>query len=157
MSLVKAKIEATLKQQNKRSENDFIELPELPRNFVFRVPEELRSIAAHYPIDLKEFVRIHNEYIRTKILEEKAKAKRHKGGKNEDDPNKKYEQLDFEKELYRNVNEVLVNTMPENIRERMRTKYLNVLFGLEPEPPEKLPLCGNVYHCIKTFATPVSA
>jgi hypothetical protein len=73
LGLVKQKIEVILKFQNKRSENDFIELADIPRNFVFRVPEELKSIVAHYPKDLKEYVRIHNDYVKTKILEERAK------------------------------------------------------------------------------------
>ena len=73
LGLVKQKIEVILKFQNKRSENDFMELSEIPRNFVFRVSEELKSIVAHYPKDLKEYVRIHNDYVKTKILEERAK------------------------------------------------------------------------------------
>jgi hypothetical protein len=57
---------------------------------------------------LKEFIAVHNDYISTKILEEKAKAKRPKKGDSAD-INNKFEFLDLEKELKRTVNEVLVN------------------------------------------------
>jgi hypothetical protein len=76
LSLIKAKIEAILRQQNKRSENDYLELVDLnPNTFVFRPGDDLRSAAARYPKDLKDFVRGHNEYISCKIKEEQAKAK----------------------------------------------------------------------------------
>ena len=80
LSLIKAKIEAILRQQNKRSEFDYLELSDLNANtFVFRPADDLKLAAARYPKDLKEFVRGHNEYIKTKVMEEKAKAKRPAG------------------------------------------------------------------------------
>jgi len=74
-----------------------LDLENLKPNFVFRVPEELRDCSAHYPKDLKDYVKVHNDYINTKILEEKAKPKRTKKG--DVDINAKYEFLEFEKEL----------------------------------------------------------
>jgi len=41
--------------------------------------------------------------------------------------------------------------MPENIRQRMATKHLNILFGLAPEPPENLPFAGNSYNKVVAF------
>ena len=121
-----------------------MELAEIPRTFVFRVPEELKSIAAHYPKDLKEYVRIHNDYVKTKILEERAKAKHKKGFKDD-----KYEPLDFDKELRKHVVESLSVQFPENIRDRLQTKYLDVLFGLVTEVTMKMPFCGAAYNVIK--------
>jgi len=47
--------------------------------------------------------------------------------------------------------------MPEAIRERMRTRHLNILFGLAPEPPQALPFCGQIYNKVKGFpAIPAS-
>lgn len=97
-----------MKQQNKKSETDYINIEDLKPNFKFIVPEDIREAAAHYPKTLKEYVVVHNEYISTKILEEKAKAKRPKKGDSADISGK-FEFLDFDKELARNVNEVLVN------------------------------------------------
>jgi len=132
-----------------------MELTEIPSNFVFRVPEELKSIVAHYPKDLKEYVRIHNDYVKTKICEERAKAK-HKKGFKDDEANKKYELLDFDKELRKHVVESLSVQFPENIRERLQAKYLDVLFGLATEVTEKMPFCGSTYHLIQQFPTPPS-
>lgn len=76
---------------------------------MFRPGDDLRSAAARYPKDLKDYVRGHNEYISTKIKEEQAKAKIPKTSKKLEDLKNKYEQLDFDKELSKNIQDVLVN------------------------------------------------
>lgn len=48
-SMISNKIVATLKQQNKKSENDYVELTSLkPESFVFDMPSDLKELVPHY-------------------------------------------------------------------------------------------------------------
>jgi hypothetical protein len=48
-AMINQKIVATLKQQNKKSENDFIELSSLQANsFNFKMPQDLKEIVPHF-------------------------------------------------------------------------------------------------------------
>jgi len=79
LSMINQKVVATLKQQNKKSENDFIELSSLrAESFVFKMPSDLKELVPHFQKDLQEYVRVNNDYVKTKISEEKAKAKKPK-------------------------------------------------------------------------------
>lgn len=99
-------------------------MEQLKDNFEFKAPEDLKIIVKQYPSELKELIRIHNDYFKMKLLEDKAKGKRNKV----QDSNK-YEFLDYDKELNRNINETLINQFPEKIRKRL-SLFLNSLFGI---------------------------
>ena len=79
LNMIRCKLEMTLKQQNKRHENDFIELKDLkPDKFVFKAPNDLKELIKHFRNDLADWIKVNNEYVKCKIGEEKAKAKRPK-------------------------------------------------------------------------------
>ena len=61
----------------------------------------MKELVAHFLKDLAEFVRINNEYVKCKIGEEMAKAKKPKmsSADYETQLNNRYEKLTFEKEL----------------------------------------------------------
>lgn len=96
-AMINQKIVATLKQQNKKSENDFIELSSLrPDSFVFKMPPDLKELVPHFQKDLAEYVRVNNDYVKCKISEEKAKIKKPKLNS---DGKSKYETLEVAQEL----------------------------------------------------------
>ena len=116
-SMINQKIVATLKQQNKKSENDFIELSSLRgESFVFKMPPDLKELVPHFQKDLAEYVRVNNEYVKTKISEERAKAKKPKLNNEGQDKQlaSKYESLEVSAELNTIVEKLLKN-LPESI------------------------------------------
>lgn len=75
----KGVIERDLKSQNKKADDDFIELAVIdPRKVKFVVSVELNAIINTLYKQLSEYVAINNEYVNVKSLEEKTKAKRQK-------------------------------------------------------------------------------
>ena len=70
-------------------------------SFVFKVPNDLKELVAHFLKDLSEFVSINNEYVKCKIGEEMAKAKKPKmsAADYEAQLNNRYEKITYEKEL----------------------------------------------------------
>ena len=116
-SMINQKIVATLKQQNKKSENDFIELSSLrAESFAFKMPPDLNELVPHFQKDLAEYVRLNNDYVKTKISEEKAKAKKPKINNEEQEKQlaSKYESLEATTELNAIVEKLLKN-LPEGI------------------------------------------
>ena len=93
-------------------------------------------------------MRVNNEYVKTKISEEKAKAKKPKLNADGQDKQlaSKYEQLEYANELVTIV-EKLLKTLPENIQPAM-TKHLNIAFGLATEAMIRPPL-GTVWNQIE--------
>ena len=63
-------------------------------------------------VTVSEYVKVHNEYCRMKINEEKAKTKRPKV--NDEKLEQKFEQITFESEMTRIVKE-LVKNLPEAV------------------------------------------
>ena len=48
-TMISQKIVTTLKQQNKKSENDYVELNSLkPESFIFDMPSDLKELVPHY-------------------------------------------------------------------------------------------------------------
>ena len=69
------KVELDLKQQNKKSDNDYIDLDKLePNNIRFAVSEDLKVLLNNVAKITNEYVTINNEYINVKNLEDKAKV-----------------------------------------------------------------------------------
>lgn len=77
-NMIKTTIELQLRQQNKKSENDFIELAQLQPNFTLKLTSESKTMIINFKAVVQEYVKLHNDYCRMKINEEKAKAKRPK-------------------------------------------------------------------------------
>jgi hypothetical protein len=47
--MISHKIVSTLKQQNKKSENDFVDLQHLkPESFTFELPADLKELVPHF-------------------------------------------------------------------------------------------------------------
>ena len=89
-------------------------------------------------------MRVNNEYVKCKISEEKAKAKKPKLN-NEGQLASKYETLDVSTELLAIV-EKLLKTLPENLHQPMG-KHLNIAFGLA-QASQKMPAIGQTWNSI---------
>ena len=141
--MINNKIVATLKQQNKKSENDYVELTSLRlESFVFDMPSDLKELVPHYQKDLAEYVRVNNDYVKTKVNEERAKAKKPRVNNDElDKLGGKFEPLEYVNELAAIVQKLLKN-LPETIQIAMERK-LNVAFGLAPAPTLCRPQIGS--------------
>ena len=63
---------------NKRSANDFLDLKDLKPNFLFKMPDDLKTLVTHFRKLVEDYIAVNNEYVKTKINEEKAKAKKPK-------------------------------------------------------------------------------
>lgn len=98
------------------------------------MPLDLKEIVPHFQKDLAEYVRVNNEYVKCKISEERAKAKKPKLNSDGQDKQlaSKYESLEYTNELNAVV-ERLLKTLPENIQQQM-AKHLNIAFGLTSAP-----------------------
>lgn len=97
------------------------------------MPSDLKELVPHYQKDLAEYVRVNNDYVKTKVNEERAKAK--KPRVNNDELEKlggKFELLEYGNERTAIVQKLLKN-LPEPIQTSMERK-LNVAFGLAPAP-----------------------
>ena len=72
--MIRQQIEATLKKLNKRSTNDYLDLKDLKPGFLFKLPDDLKTLVSHFKKIVEEFVVVNNDYVKTKINEEKAKV-----------------------------------------------------------------------------------
>lgn len=82
-----------LKNQNKKSENDFMSLDVLsPSTVKYIVSLELKPLMNHFIKILKDYVTINNEYVNIKTMEEKVKTKKQKSDNS--NANKSYEIMD---------------------------------------------------------------
>ena len=75
--LIRQQIEATLKKLNKRSQIDYLDLKDLKPNFTFKLPDDSKTLVSHFKKIVEEFVAVNNDYVKTKINEEKAKVSKH--------------------------------------------------------------------------------
>ena len=77
-NLLKSQLEMTLRNCNRRSETDLVDLMQLKSDFVLRLSEEQRSLISHFKKIVHDYVQVNNDYVKMKINEEKAKAKKPK-------------------------------------------------------------------------------
>lgn len=127
--MIKGKMEMDLKNQNKKSDKDFISLEDMdPTNVKYVVSNEIRPSMQHFVKTLKEYVQINNEYVNVKNQEEKVKTKK---PKTEISGPKQYEIMDEQTELEKQT-ELLVQGIPEKLRPQMKATLL-VTFGLREE------------------------
>lgn len=114
---IKQQIEMQLKQSNKKSESDYIDLAELQTNFVLKLTAECKTMMTNFRKVVQEYVKMHNDYCRMKINEEKAKAKRPKLNEEKLDQQlqTKFEQITFDTEMGRIVKD-LVKNLPDNVQ-----------------------------------------
>ena len=78
VKLINKQIECTLKKMNRRSANDYLDLKDLKPNFNFTMPDDLKTMVSHFRKLVEDYIAVNNEYVKTKINEEKAKAKKPK-------------------------------------------------------------------------------
>ena len=75
-ALFKQQIELQLKNANRKSQNDFIDLADLKPDFNLKLSQEVKTGLSNYKGVVEEYVKLHNDYVRMKINEEKAKTKK---------------------------------------------------------------------------------
>ena len=76
--MIKGRLEMDLKNQNRKSENDFIDLKDLRPDFQLKLGADAKTMISHFKTVVEEYVKLHNDYCSAKINEDKAKAKRPK-------------------------------------------------------------------------------
>ena len=84
----------------------------LKPNFNLRLSDEIKMLLVNFKSIVHEYVKLHNDYCKMKISEEKAKVKR--GKINDEKLDQRYEQISFEQEMTRICKE-LVQKLPENV------------------------------------------
>ena len=149
VKLIRQQIEATLKKLNRRNAIDYLDLKDLKPNFLFKLPDDLKTLVSHFKKIVDDFVAVNNEYVKTKINEEKAKAKKPRLNDDKFDQQlkDKYETLNYKAEMSRIVKE-LVKGLPETIQPIMESKHLNFIFGLDTRSK---PVPGNLWNKIVVF------
>ena len=78
VTCIKHHIETSLKQCNRKSENQPIELESLKPDFHLKLTQDVRSMIQNFRNVVQEYIKLHNDYCKAKISEEKAKAKKPK-------------------------------------------------------------------------------
>ena len=142
-----------LKICNRKSQNDYIDLADLKPDFSLKLTQEVKTMMTHFKKVVQEFVQLHNDYVRMKINEEKAKAKRPKVNEEALDKmlNSKYEQITFEAEMTRVVKDMVKN-LPETIQGILERNHLNMLLGLKVDSSIK-PKLGSMWNTVSLFPT----
>ena len=115
------------------------------------MPEDLKTLVVHFKKIVDDFVNVNNDYVKTKINEEKAKAKKPRLNDDKFDQQlkDKHMTLNYKDEMSRIVKE-LVKGLPETIQPIMESKHLNFIFGVDSR---KKPILGNVWHKVVLFPT----
>lgn len=151
VQLIKYQVETSLKQQNRKSETVNVELDALKADFSLTLSQEVKSMITNFKRVVQDFVKLHNDYCRMKIGEEKAKAKKPKMNEGMFDKQltSKYEQMSFETEMARICKE-LVKNCPEAVQPILQKNHLNLLLGLKVEQ-SVLPKLGSVWNTVKVF------
>lgn len=154
MTLIKHQIEGCLKTSNRKSENSPIELDQLRESFSLKLGSEVRNLINGFKIVVKEYVKLHNDYCRMKINEEKAKAKKPKVNeeKLEIQLATKFEAISYESEMTR-ISKDLVKGCPEAVQPILLKNHLNLLLGLKVEQADR-PTLGSVWNQVTVFPTP---
>lgn len=104
-ALIKQWIEMNLKQLNKRSDSEILDLQNLKLNYAFNWHEPV--VLNQFQSEMREYIIVQNEYLKNKSLEERAKQKKPKVSVKQ-----KYEQTSFEAEIDRVLKEITVS-LPE--------------------------------------------
>lgn len=104
-------------------------------------------------LTVSEYVKVHNEYCKMKINEEKAKTKRPKVNdeKLEQQLHSKFEQITFESEMTRIVKELMKN-LPDAIQPVLMKNHLNMPLGLKVDAAIK-PKLGTIWNKVQLFPT----
>ena len=74
--MIKQQVEIALKQSNRRSAHDMIDLSDIKPDFALVLAKEVKTMMQHFRTLVTEYVAVHNEYVKMKINEEKAKGKK---------------------------------------------------------------------------------
>ena len=113
------------------------------------MPEDLKTLVSHFKKIVDDFVAVNNDYVKTKINEEKAKAKKPRLNDDKFDQQlkDKYETLNYKAEMSRIVKD-LVKGLPETIQPIMESKHLNLIFGVDSR---KKPVLGDAWHKVLLF------
>ena len=125
----------------------------LKPNFNLRLSDEIKMLLVNFKSIVHEYVKLHNDYCKMKISEEKAKVKR--GKINDEKLDQRYEQISFEQEMTRICKE-LVQKLPENVQPILQKNHLNMHLGLRVDKASK-PKLGSVWNIIACFPTSVQA
>ena len=76
--MIKGQIELQLRQQNRKSQIDQVDLKQLKPDFTLKLNSDIKQAISKFKSMVADYVTLHNDYCRMKINEEKAKAKRPK-------------------------------------------------------------------------------
>ena len=126
-------------------------MAELQPNFRLKLTAECKTMLTNFrKVTVHEYVKIHNEYCRMKINEEKAKTtKRPKV--NDEKLESKFEQINFESEMSRIVKE-LVKNLPPAVQAVLMKNHLNMPLGLKVDSAIK-PRIGTMWNKVQLFPT----
>jgi hypothetical protein len=75
---MKQALEQCLKQSNRKSEFENVDLQALKPNFSFNISENTKNAIASFKKELKDYILVLNEFLKNKSLEERARAKKPK-------------------------------------------------------------------------------
>ena len=106
-----------MKNANRKSQNDFIALEDLKPDFNLKLSQEVKTGLSNFKGVVEEYVQLHNDYVRMKINEEKAKTKKPRMNEEKLDQQlaSKYEKTTFEAEMSRVVKEMVKN-IPDEVK-----------------------------------------
>lgn len=142
-----------LKRLNRKSESDFLDLKDLKADLKFEVGADVKPVVNHFKKMVQDFVNLNNEYVKIKINEEKAKAKKPKMNdeKLETALQSKYEKITYDQEMGRLVKE-FSKGLSESVALVFEQKYLNRVCGVTSSQQEDgLPKAGCIWNKIALF------
>lgn len=109
-------IETTLRICNRKSESDTCDLSKLS-SAQFKPPLNHQGLVAHLTREVSEYLKVHNEYLRSKEQEERAKAKKQKIVFGQS-LKSKFEQVSFQQELQRILKDISSQMLSEKARDK---------------------------------------
>lgn len=113
----------------------------------------MKPLLVHFKKMVQEFVMLNNEYIKIKINEEKAKAKKPKvnDDKIEATIAQKYEKITYDSEMKRLVKE-FSKGLSDPVATVFEQKYLNRIFGVASDAQDDIfPKVGQLWNKIVLF------
>lgn len=149
--MIKQQVEIALKQSNRRSAHDMIDLSDIKPDFALVLAKEVKTMMQHFRTLVTEYVAVHNEYVKMKINEEKAKGKKPRltDEEREQALAAKHTQLTFEAEMERILQEMLRN-VPAPVQPILAQKHLKSLLGLKVDSTFK-PKLGRTWNKVLFF------
>ena len=138
-------IELALKQQNRVSQNEILDLSKLGAKFSFKLQDQYKDLINPFKFELKEYICIQNEYLQTKFSEERAKIKKPKLTQT-----RKLELVSFEQECDRVFKE-LTAALPEHVKSILISQHLMPLFGIFSQ--DELPVKGYAFSQLNAWPT----